>query len=98
VDLPPEHLRKIIKDHGDMSSRKVPSRFAFRQPQCSYGQLTPIFFALDPTVPNRQTSPPWSPQIRPSRRPQAPRKHSHAMGTGQRSARVVSHQWSDNVR
>jgi hypothetical protein len=21
-DLPPEHLRKIIKDHGDMSSRK----------------------------------------------------------------------------
>ncbi len=23
VDLPPEHLRKIIKDHGDMSSRKV---------------------------------------------------------------------------
>lgn len=22
VDLPPEHLRKIIKDHGDMSSRK----------------------------------------------------------------------------
>lgn len=23
ADLPPEHIRKIIKDHGDMSSRKV---------------------------------------------------------------------------
>ena len=21
-DMPPEHLRKIIRDHGDMSSRK----------------------------------------------------------------------------
>ena len=28
VDLPPEHLRKIIKDHGDMSSRKVSRPFA----------------------------------------------------------------------
>lgn len=23
AELPPEHLRKIIKDHGDMSNRKV---------------------------------------------------------------------------
>jgi hypothetical protein len=29
VDLPPEHLRKIIKDHGDMSSRKVNLGFRF---------------------------------------------------------------------
>lgn len=25
AELPPEHLRKIIKDHGDMSNRKVSS-------------------------------------------------------------------------
>lgn len=25
VDMPPEHVRKIIKDHGDMSNKKVPS-------------------------------------------------------------------------
>lgn len=24
VDMPPEHVRKIIKDHGDMSNKKVP--------------------------------------------------------------------------
>jgi hypothetical protein len=22
-DMPPEHLRKVVKDHGDMSSKKV---------------------------------------------------------------------------
>ncbi len=27
ADLPPEHIRKIIKDHGDMSSRKVGVQF-----------------------------------------------------------------------
>jgi hypothetical protein len=23
VDMPPEHVRKIVKDHGDMSNKKV---------------------------------------------------------------------------
>eukprot|EP01046_Picozoa_sp_COSAG06_P009855 COSAG06_NODE_525_length_14684_cov_64.439150_1_plen_178_part_00 len=28
VDMPPEHVRKIIKDHGDMSNKKVSKRLA----------------------------------------------------------------------
>jgi len=29
-DFPPEHVRKIIKDHGDMSSKKFRSSLAMR--------------------------------------------------------------------
>ena len=34
VDMPPEHVRKIIKDHGDMSNKKVRAQPTLRPPSC----------------------------------------------------------------
>src|SRR4051794_12510729 len=34
-DMPPEHLRKIIRDHGDMSSKKFRSVASNHSPQCA---------------------------------------------------------------
>ncbi|KAH7955983.1 hypothetical protein HPB52_005316 [Rhipicephalus sanguineus] len=56
-DMPPEHIRKIIRDHGDMSSRK------YRHDKRVY--LGPVSVDINASITNRSN---WSNQIKQHRR------------------------------
>lgn len=74
-DMPPEHVRKIIRDHGDMSHKKFRNdkrvylgyeRFAAPNTLHIFGSFV---FALQST------------QIHATRSPEASGEHAHAVGT-----------------
>ena len=71
VDMPPEHVRKIIKDHGDMSNKKVPPRHHPLETEMSH---RPLLYTL--AVPTRQACVPRRAEVRAARRAQASREHA----------------------
>ena len=102
-EMPPEHVRKIVKDHGDMSSKK------YRTDKRVYlGALKFVPHAV--YVADAQRSPrrlhhPRALRLTPAlcmcgitlAQIQGARKHAHALGAGAQRQGAVPHHWCHHV-
>ena len=88
-DMPPEHVRKIIRDHGDMTHRKFRND---KRVYLGWGLALSLLLWLHVMVLSSLTS--QSPEVHASCNAQAARKHAHAVGADSRCTCPVPHHWS----
>jgi len=82
--MPPEHVRKIIRDHGDMTHRKF--RNDKRVYLGSVGHGNDVLLNITAAVFQGL-------EVHATCRPQAVGEHAHAMGTDQRCDRTLPYHW-----
>ena len=87
--MPPEHVRKIIRDHGDMSHKKFRNDkrvyLGYEQVAAPEATCCNVYFVLQ------------SSEVYATRCSETSGKHANAMGTDQRCACVVPHHWSHHL-